>query len=291
MRHEEKCKLLLKKWEIVEELIRVLKAPYTTTIWLQRDDCTLSDLFGYILAIEFGLQKEIAKDSLKTTLAEMLYQKINERKTSLLENRLMVTAVYLDPRYKCALKDSPEKITLAKLTIERVWERMQTLHESPALETPAHPSEELCDIEVLLSSVDEYYEKNGIESSSETATNDVSFAKTNNDIMTGLNYYDEKTKNKRINSNEKVLHFWEENKTEFPNGMEIYEVVSAILAIPPTQAAVERVFSATKFIFGERRCQLRQKLLEDILIIHTNQEIFFEVSNDELNSLEQTLPE
>lgn len=289
MRHVEECKLLLKKWEIVEELIRVLKVPYTMTIQLQRDDCTLSDLFGYILAIEIGLRKEMANGGLKTTLATVLHLKIQERETKLLENRLMVTAVYLDPRYKCALKDHPEKITLAKLTIELIWERIKKLHESTTPDTCESSPEGLSDIEILLSSVDEYYEKNGFANSTESATNDISFAKTKTEIMAGLDSYDEETKNKRINSTEKVLHFWEEGKTKFPNGNEIFQIVCAVVKIPPTQAAVERVFSASKFIFGDRRCRLRQQLLEDILIIYTNQSIFYEVIKEELMNLEKTL--
>lgn len=257
---------------------------------LQREYCTLSDLFGYILAIEFGLRKHIDKGVLKTNLAEMLSQKINDRKASILDNRLMMTAVYLDPRYKCALKDHPEKIALAKLTIERIWDRIQKLHESPASDTHESPSTELSDIEELLSSVDEYYEKDGVENSSKTAKqlNHILFTKTKLQIMAGLDCYDEQTRNKRINWSEKVLNFWKENKTKIPNGIEVFEIVTALFAIPPTQAAVERVFSAVKFVFGERRCRLRQQLLEDILIIHTNQSKFYEVIDDELNNLEIT---
>lgn len=51
------CDLLLKKWEVMKELVRILKLPFVATNYLQRENSTLSDFFGIMIGVEIGLQK------------------------------------------------------------------------------------------------------------------------------------------------------------------------------------------------------------------------------------------
>lgn len=57
----------------------------------------------------------------------------------------------------------------------------------------------------------------------------------------------------------------------------LYWISNIIFAIPPTQVEVERSFSALNNIFTESRYNLNKLLLENILLIHTNKEMFYEI--------------
>lgn len=79
-----------------------------------------------------------------------------------------------------------------------------------------------------------------------------------------------------------VLGFWESMKeTE----SQLYQLAMVVYSVPPTEVQVERDFSGLKFIFTERRCNLKQYRLEDILLIHFNADLFYEVNADQLNEI------
>lgn len=294
---KEICKLLLSKWDIVEEMIRVLRVPHVTTLCLQRQNCTLSDFFGFMIGIDISLQKEIASKKNKTKLPELLIAKINDRKEKLLENRLMITAIYLDPRYNCALKKYPEKITMAKLTLEKLWERRQDIRKlddtdnnqsmnTLEISNNSITSNSSLNMDAILSNVDMYYEANGFTTSDEQPT--TSNTGSLNDLIIEFERFEEMTMNKRINSKNSVLQFWEDNKYAFK---ELYELAIIINGIPPTQSSIERLFSALNFIFSDRRARLKQKMLEDILLIYSNKDYFYAINEEELVALQNSLKE
>lgn len=98
-------------------------------------------------------------------------------------------------------------------------------------------------------------------------------------IAVALSKYENLTVH-RMKSSESVWSFWEKSKEEF--GPEIYELASIIHSIPPTQASVERNFSALKFMFTDCRYNLAQDLLESLLLIHLNQDMYESVKIAEI---------
>lgn len=280
-------------------MVRVLKAPYLATVCLQRQNCSLSDFFGLMVGIDLNLKRKIARNSDKSGLAKLLIEKIDERKKILLENRLMITALYLDPRYKCELKNEPNKIAMAKLTLEGLCNRINEIRKLDELDhetstnldqqnisviSDVSDSMENCTLEAMLASVDQHYEGNLLDSFSEQNSHSRT---TNSEISLAMDAYDEATINKRINSKENVMHFWEQNKDVY--GMELYELACIVHAIPPTQSAVERLFSSLNFIFSDRRGSIKQDLLEEILLIHSNSGFLYEVQTEELDALKKNL--
>lgn len=280
----EVCGLLLVKWEVVEEMVRVLSSLYIATLCLQRQNCTLSDFFGFMIGIDIKLKKEVNSTVNKTKLAEILLVQINNRKKLLIENRLMVTALYMDPRYKCELKNDERKIMLAKMTLEKIHERIQKIKKSQRRIETNQTIDSLIEMdglngdetmESLLDDVDKYYQENFELDNATTGTQSIAAA---------LDDYDEMTANTRVNSKENVLEFWKQKKDIISENL--FELACIISAIPPTQSSIERLFSALNFIFSDRRCNLRQSLLEDILLIYSNSEFFYEVTNEEVEKLE-----
>lgn len=58
-----------------------------------------------------------------------------------------------------------------------------------------------------------------------------------------------------------------------------------VYGIPPTEVQIERDFSALNFVFSNRRCMIQEERLEDIMVIHLNPDLFYEVKEEELIAL------
>lgn len=64
---------------------------------------------------------------------------------------------------------------------------------------------------------------------------------------------------------------WRARKSTHP---ELYELAMVILAAPSTQVSVERAFSALNLVFSDLRCGLSDEVLQNILLIKLNGDVF-----------------
>ena len=77
----------------------------------------------------------------------------------------------------------------------------------------------------------------------------------------------------RLNADENVLEFWESKK--FESGYKnLYILSQVVLAVPATQVSVERAFSALTLILSDRRTRMLPDLIDDILIIKLNKNLY-----------------
>ena len=67
-----------------------------------------------------------------------------------------------------------------------------------------------------------------------------------------------------------VLKFWERSKNIW---CELYPLAMIVLAAPATQVSVERLFSSMRFIFSTLRGNLKNDILDAILVVRSNYEI------------------
>lgn len=81
-------------------------------------------------------------------------------------------------------------------------------------------------------------------------------------------------------SEKSVLEYWDTQKNSL-----LYDVAMAIYTIPPTQVMIERNFSSVSHIFSERRYNLSQERLENILLIHFNRDIFFDIKQQKISKI------
>lgn len=51
---------------------------------------------------------------------------------------------------------------------------------------------------------------------------------------------------------------------------ELYELAQVILAVPPKQVSVERLFSGLKFILSPHRSKMNSDVIDNILLIRLN---------------------
>lgn len=291
--------LLLKKWDVLIELRQILHLPYLTTVLLQKNDFTLSDFFGCLKIISMKLDQIIQSSNRKhTNLAKSLQQCLNERKHKLTENPLMLCALFLDPRYKCEIYSEPEKVRFVKLTIENLWKQILTVKNAGRSQTnvvdkTGATNTTTDNVEDLFDELDQQYSLMGIQSGaigqSFSSMDHSNFSRNESNISAALYKYEECISGARVKSSESVHHFWENNKTEY--GSELYEIACIIFAIPPTQASVERCFSALKFLFTEYRCNLAEDLLESLMLSHLNPEFYYLVKELDIAKLEQRLCE
>lgn len=79
-----------------------------------------------------------------------------------------------------------------------------------------------------------------------------------------------------------LITYWESKKFENPR---LYEIAMILNAIPPTEVEIERDFSYLEFIYTPRRYKLSPDLLEAILIIHLNSDLFFIIKKEELSKV------
>lgn len=112
---------------------------------------------------------------------------------------------------------------------------------------------------------------------------DVDLLKEKGHIEQSINDYEQFTAGERMKSNESIHNFWEKNKSRF--GQELYDIAVTIFSIPPTQASVERYFSALKYFFNDHRYNLSEDLLEYCMLIHLNPEFFEIVKTERINCL------
>lgn len=288
---EDLFKLLLKKWNALREMESILHVPYLTTVMLQKDEFTLSDFFGCLQIMNMKINQIVNSPSKKyTNLAVKLQQTLSARKSKMLDNQLMLCALYLDPRYKCEIDKDQDKVQLVKFTLENIWERVKIVKGDIIADcgiengTPNTTSESL---DSIYDELDQQYNSMGMRC---VDANDnfhgLDLTQDRSQIAVAIEKY-HRSVTVRMKSSESVLEFWEKNKEEF--GLELYELASIIFAVPPTQSSVERCFSALKFMLTDRRYNLNPELLEAMLLIHLNRCEYYFLKEEEIKQLESTI--
>lgn len=124
---------ILQNWSVIEEIVDVLHFAFETTTALEKSTLTLSDVFGAMLKMEFKLRKLTLNSARHTIFAEILLEKISNRKTSLIICPAMLCAVYLDPRYCIDLTANETKV--AKYTLDNFYMKWKRRSDALRVET------------------------------------------------------------------------------------------------------------------------------------------------------------
>lgn len=181
----------------------------------------------------------------------------------------MTAALYLDPRFRRQILSDPVKVSEATALLERVWLRINS-QDNTDNNTSAN-SDSDSDFEFNEHAELEKYLA-GSQYNSQTNAREVN----STDITSILECFDPD----HLSSSESVLQYWEKNKNKHP---QLYNLAEVIFAIPPTEVQIERDFSQLNFVFTDRRCQLAEDRLEDIMILHINTDLFETVANEQLD--------
>lgn len=118
-------RLIQCKWNVLKELVKVLKIPYQATLALQLKNLMLSDTYEtWNKTIRYLSAPNL--NHFRINLSIRLIETITNRKDRIFKNPAMKCALYLHPKYnKIVLTD--DEVEDAKDTIDNLWERVKIL--------------------------------------------------------------------------------------------------------------------------------------------------------------------
>lgn len=210
-----------------------------------------------------------------TNLAKHLVAMLDKRKPDLFQNPAIISALALDPRFCNELDDDQKNTAVENLT--NLWKRLVP-QDTPSIESiTLNDSEESSDEDITMANttiLSNFMKRKEGRVCADSRPFDIrgaitSFMEEKHEISDGT-----------------ILDFWIQKKNKCP---ELYMLAEVILAISPTQAVVERSFSTLSYIFNTLRNRLSDKMIDDILIISLNKDLFYAVNEQELNSLINTI--
>lgn len=274
VKKEKEFQLILEKWSVLTEVLKILHVPFVATKQLQLPVFTLSDFFACWLKIKLQLKK-LLNQEMMTNFAEILMEKILKREKELLNYPAMLCAIYLDRRYRKELKNY-DHIEIAKRTLANQYERLLSKRQHLQTEKEPEPENAVDSFEEYLRQSDETFSMSPLDVAS---TNDERFDRYA--FMEMLQKYEENVTRKHHALS--LFEDWESLKAEYP---ELYQLATIIYGIPPTQVTVERSFSAMSFIFNPKRAQLSQEMLENILTIKLNKELVHSIDARDMQALQ-----
>lgn len=276
-------KFLQLKWAILREIAYLLSIPYNATIALQKKSLTLSDVFGIWLKMTLHLTACMKKENYQTDLASHLLNAVTERKEEIFNNPMMTSALFLDPRFRNQIVHDENKMQQAKTTLLNIWRRLITL------DVDANKPAEVENVVINTSNKSEvsfeYDEQTALDkylgsgfTTESIVPNESQRVEESVDIEHLLDMFNPEP----IKSDENIIQFWENNKNKYK---EIYKIATVVMGFPPTEVQNERDFSKLNHVFTDRRCNLTEERLEDIMTINLNDEIFHLVKEEERNAM------
>jgi len=184
-----------------------------------------------------------------------------------MNNKVLLSAIFLDPRFKNML--TQEQSTIAIEHLINVWVHIKELEQkeiefvgsmkNPTIEDNDNGLASMNDSDELVTFLQEK------DSESSLSFNSSTQGSTATRIEAALKsyYLDQKRLIHKLN----VLKFWKQMETTY---QELAELAKTICSVPSTQVSVERLFSELKFILSPYRTSVSSKNLEDQLLVRTN---------------------
>lgn len=266
----------------VKEIVKILEIPYKATIALQKHDLTLSDAFGIWLNMKILLNSSRIKRLTQTNLGTCLLDALHERQQIIFNNPAMLSAIYLDPRYRGEIIRDEQLVNQARSMLTNLWRRLEFLSEErTATAAATNSSTEASSLDTSIDFtntqlLDKYLSRSNGLQTVQPSTNAYI------DIEMELDDFQPE----KLSSAASVISFWESIKEEQIN---LYQLAMVIYAIPPYETHIERDFSSLEFIFTQRRQRLCDELLECILTIHLNADIFHVIREEKLSKLQENI--
>lgn len=281
------CQCLLSKWTILKEVKSVLQCPYYATLKLQKVDLTMSDVFGIWLEMDLQLKQIAKKKSNVTDLANNLMNTLQSRRQKVFENSATICAVFLDPRFRTEITVHQIFSTReeAENKLVDLWYRIKSIGENDHNNLSIPTDSNATDTSLLSTSGESInmsqqlseYLRRGIGQNDENRQ-----ATASNDIRSELEAFDPEWHP----LDHSVVKFWRDSKDTYP---ELYKVATTIYAIPPTEVQIERDFSKLENILTKKRMALSAELLEAVLMIHLNPDLFFLIREEKFLNLKSNV--
>lgn len=252
------------EWEELKKIRDVLFDCFNFTKKMQSEQMTLADFYAEWVDLKLKLNKNNSHE-----FAINLVARMEEREENVHKNASILSALFLDSRYRVFLNNKPTQKQIAINHLTRLWKRINDLNNGPA----TNANDFILTEDAVDPDADELdHFLNALENNS----NVNSFSTTTTEkIMLKLQNFDiDMSNKKRDPKSNHALDFWRVNGHAYP---ELHELAMVLFAAAPTETSVERNFSALTFILNKYRCGLSDENLSEILFIRLNKEIFYEL--------------
>lgn len=207
---------------------------------LQRADYTLSDFFGDWIRMKRNLR------NLPHRFAQYLLSSLERREGPLLNHTLMLSTVYLDPRYNFLLTVQQKETAKAQLLV--LWRQIDRMNPEQSNSIEPIPNND----------TDDGFANYLREQSSNIQPDSPSCF-----IMKIESFLNRPPLSYKTN----IIEYWKSIKAQEP---ELYKLVTALFSVPATQASVERCFSSLTYVFNNYRSQMNKETLKEVLILRLN---------------------
>lgn len=239
-------------WDLLNEIGASLNLVANSMTALQRQDILLSDVYAQWLLLMDQLHE------LGTDFSQALLTSIRARFSNIFKTDCepMLACIWLDPRYQLTL--TTEEKEVAKRHLIGLYERLSKMEED---EHNAGTATELIDNEEnehesRLEKIMKSYEKE---------------ANANGRAIQMSEILDSFDNMERMPTRTDPRKYWRDRKMSAP---QIYSLSKIILAVPGSQAAVERNFSTLNRTLTKFRSGLSDDTLERILFMSCNRALF-----------------
>lgn len=241
-------------WNQLDEILPILEVASIKMLVFQKNNLTLSDVYGHILDFKLQLSEQS-----QSTLASSIIECIDDRMKKILDNVLMKSCVYLDPRFQINMAQADKQEAIDHLVcLYRRFRKFNPIDSQNETIPAANQNvEELSRLEKYLMEKHPLTEASTqIEDEQRIYDKLISFGRIG-----------------RVASDSKIEDFWNANKHIYPD---LFVLSTILNAVPSTEISVERLFSHLKYILNRLRNNLNDDSLEQILILRMNQDLFDE---------------
>ncbi|GFG29456.1 hypothetical protein Cfor_08213, partial [Coptotermes formosanus] len=255
----ENLALTESQWTQTKELENLLFHPFTVTKRLQCDDLTPGKFLLEWKSLLYRLNKNGG------LIAEGIASSMMKRESLLLENEILLAAIYVDPMSRLLLNS--EQTATGKKALYDVAVRMKGLRpEIPPRDevllsnsgnSGSSSSNEELDFDSFLNKME--VAKGKRRRISVTEPVNVQIKKFQQEFYKALKEVEKYDRSSKLTVEEAILVYPEI----------VSDVARIVTAIPPTQVSVERLFSALKIIKSDLRASMKEDLAEAILFLRT----------------------
>lgn len=209
------CTRILECWETLREIQRTLKPLYQATVVMQKTDFTMSDFYVTWLQIEDKLRKLERHQGGR--LASVMIEGLSNRKNQLIENRAMLAALALDPRFCTDLSEDKKK--LATDVLIDLCKKIKTIENSGDDITESHEIESSDDEDISLASTRNLnYFMSRKKSEKNPRNAPITVFQLSDKIMTFMS-------SDHDVADESILDFWGKNQTKYPEISLLAEII------------------------------------------------------------------
>lgn len=234
---------------------------------LQAEQLTLSNFFGV------WYETKMMTEAIHTSFATLILEQMISREQKLLNNDVLLSAVFMDLRYKVLLEKTQTE--RAKNHLKHIWTKIISLNNNEYLNANCENENSSSNSSTTGSTCDEFENLLKLkERQYDLANSHLSSSRESDlyllrQVVTELETYD--VEQKRLSRKINILQFWEEKRKSQPK---LYKLAMVVLSVPATQVSVERLFSGLTFILSPLRTNVNENILEDQLLVRANR-IFF----------------